>query len=115
MANASRMKHGWCALVVFLLSWITAQAATDAEVFENRCAACHGVDGRAKTAQGRKMKAKDLRESRLTDTEIERQIREGSKVKKGVSVMPAVGADMTDAEIAAAGRHVKTFRPVPPG
>lgn len=85
-------------------------AAEDREVFENRCAACHGIDGRARTPQGRKMKAKDLREGRLTDAEIEHQIREGSRIKTGVSVMPAVGHDMTEAEIQAAVRVVKTFR-----
>ena len=60
------------------------------------------------------MKAKDLRESRLVDADIERQIREGSRVKTGVSVMPAVGKDMTVAEIEAAIRQVKTFRPPAP-
>ena len=97
-----------------LFGWAgPAPAADDGTVFENRCAACHGTDGRARTAQGRKMKAKDLRESRLSDAEIERQIREGSRTKTGVSVMPAVGKDMTDAEIEAAIRFVKTFRPPP--
>ncbi len=88
-----------------------APAAEDAVVFENYCAACHGIDGRARTAQGRKMKAKDLRDSRLTDAEIEHQIREGSRTTTGVLKMPAVGKDMTEAEIAAAIRIVKAFRP----
>ena len=89
-------------------------ANDDAAVFENRCAACHGTDGRARTAQGRKLKAKDLRDSRLADADLERQIREGSRIKTGLSVMPAVGNDMTDAEIAAAIRVVKAFRPPAP-
>ncbi len=92
----------------------SAPAAEDAAVFENNCASCHGVDGRAQTAQGRKMKAKDLRGSRLSDADIERQIREGSRAKTGVSVMPAVGRDMTDAQIQAAIRVVKSFRPPAP-
>jgi mono/diheme cytochrome c family protein len=99
-----------------LFGWAgLAPAAEDAAVFENRCASCHGDDGRAHTAQGRKMKAKDLRDSRLVDAEIERQIRGGSRTKNGVLKMPAVGKDMTDAEIAAAIRVVKAFRlPAPP-
>lgn len=88
-------------------------AAEDAVVFENHCAACHGIDGRARTPQGRKLKAKDLRDSRRADAEIERQIREGSRSKTGVSVMPAFGEEMTDAEIQAAIRVVKTFRAPP--
>lgn len=98
-----------------LFVWtISLPADEDRAVFENHCASCHGTDGRARTPQGRKMKAKDLRDSRLTDTGIERQIREGSAAKTGVSVMPAVGKDMTNAEIAAVIRFVKTYRPPAP-
>lgn len=89
-------------------------AADDATVFEAHCVACHGSDGRARTPQGRKLKAKDLRYSRLTDAEIERQIREGSRNKAGISVMPAFGKEMTDAEIQAAIRIVLSFRTVEP-
>lgn len=87
-----------------------ASAEEDAAVFASRCAACHGVDGRARTPQGRKIKAKDLRDSRLTEAEVERQIREGSRVKTGVSIMPAVGKDLTETEIKAAIRVVLAFR-----
>lgn len=89
-------------------------AAEDAATYENLCASCHGLDGQARTKQGRKMKARDLRQSRLTDVEIERQIREGSRNKTGVSVMPPVGRELTDAEIRELVRVVKAFRP-PPG
>jgi len=85
-------------------------AADDATVFQNFCAACHGIDGRAHTPQGRKIKAKDLHECKKTDAEIERQIREGSVVKAGVSVMPPLGQTMTEDEIQAAIRVVKSFR-----
>jgi mono/diheme cytochrome c family protein len=112
MLQRSGMLYRWLMTLGLLLGWtLPAPADDDTAVFENRCAACHGNDGRAQTAQGRKMKAKDLRESRLSDAEIERQIREGSRVKTGVSVMPAVGKDMTEAEIQAAIRVVKAFRP----
>jgi mono/diheme cytochrome c family protein len=101
-------------LGLLLAAAVRLPAVEDATVFENHCASCHGIDGRVRTAQGRKMKAKDLRESRLTDAEIERQIREGSRSKKGVSVMPAVGKDMTEDEIKAAIRAVEAFRPQEP-
>ncbi len=97
-------------LGLLLTLTVPSRAVDDAAVFESNCAACHGIDGRAHTPQGRKVKAKDLRESRLTDAEIERQIREGSRNKTGVSVMPAVGKGMTDSEIQAAIRVVKSFR-----
>lgn len=96
---------------LLLAGIVPSPAAEDAAGFENLCASCHGLDGRARTPQGRKMKARDLRESRLTDEEIVRQIREGSRNKTGVSVMPPVGRELTDAEIRELVRAVKAFRP----
>ena len=105
----------WGAVGFLLLATGALPAVEDSEVFENRCAACHGVDGRGQTPQGRKIRAKDLGQSRLTDAEIERQIREGSRIKAGISVMPAIGRDMSETEIQAAIRAAKAFRPaVPP-
>lgn len=95
------------------ISGLPVLAAEDREVFENYCASCHGQDGAARTAQGKKMKAHDLRESKLTDAEVERQVREGSRKKTGISVMPPVGKDFTEAEMQAVIRVVKGFRPAP--
>ena len=98
-------------LALLLLRITSAAAAEVGPVFENNCAACHGLDGSANTPQGRKLKARDLRTIKLTDAEIERQIREGSKNKSGATAMPAFGRDLTDAQIQEAIRTVKSFRP----
>jgi mono/diheme cytochrome c family protein len=99
-------------ITLFLVSQVTAQASSDGQaVFENNCASCHGLDGRAKTPQGKKLKAHDLRESKLTDAEIEHQIREGKKNAAGVLVMPAFGQDLSDEAIKAVVETVKAFRP----
>ena len=98
-------------LALLLPCLASVSAAEVGAVFENNCAACHGLDGSANTPQGRKLKAKDLRASTLTDADIERQIREGSKTKSGSTVMPAFGRDLTDAQIQEAIRTVKSFRP----
>jgi mono/diheme cytochrome c family protein len=106
------MRYLWLIILGSLLVWAgPAFAEDDAAIFGSRCAACHGADGRARTPQGKKMKAKDLRDSRLTEAEVEQQIREGSRLKTGLSVMPAVGRDMTEAEIKATIRVVLAFRP----
>lgn len=88
-----------------------ADGGVDVEVFEMNCASCHGVDGRAKTPQGRKLKARDLRESRMTDPELRQRIREGSRTATGVWLMPSFGDKLKPDEIEAAMRHAKTFRP----
>jgi len=99
-------------ITLFLVSQVTALASSDGQaVFENNCASCHGLDGRAKTPQGKKLKAHDLRESRLTDAEIEQQIRLGKQNAAGVLVMPAFGKELSDEAIAAVIVTVKGFRP----
>jgi cytochrome c553 len=98
-------------LLCCLLSTVTAN---DSEIFENNCAACHGVDGRARTPQGKKLKARDLKESRLSDEDLLRRIREGSRTPAGSWLMPAFADKLTPAEIEASARHAKTFRPAEP-
>jgi len=106
-----RMRHRTVTILGLILAGtVSLLGRDDQAVFDNFCAACHGSDGRAKTPQGKKLKAKDLAVSQLTDTEIERQITEGTRVKKGNSVMPPMGKDMSAAEVAAATRIVKSFR-----
>ena len=85
-------------------------AAERSVAYDNNCISCHGADGSANTPQGRKVKAHDFRESKLTDPEIEHRIREGSKNKSGVTVMPAFGRDLTDAQIKEVIVTVKAFR-----
>jgi mono/diheme cytochrome c family protein len=44
-----------------------------AKIFVERCALCHGEDGAAATAQGKKLKATDLRSAavqKMTDADI---------------------------------------------
>ena len=68
----------------------TMPPAVDAEdVFAGHCASCHGLDGRARTPAGKKLLAKDLSESKLSDAEIVGRILEGLSDKKGSSRMPA--------------------------
>lgn len=99
-------------ITLFLVAQVTALASSDGQaVFENNCASCHGLDGRAKTPQGKKLKAHDLRESRLTDAEIEQQIRQGKQNAAGILVMPAFGKELSDDDIKAVIVTVKGFRP----
>jgi len=96
--------------VLALASVVPIFAVDGRALFENNCAACHGLDGRAKTPQGKKLKAHDLRESKYTDAEIEHQIREGKKNAAGVQVMPAFGQELKDEQIKAVIAYVKAFR-----
>lgn len=86
-------------------------AAEGRSFYENFCAACHGPDGRGQTPQGTKVKAGNLQESRFTDADILRRIREGARNKSGVMVMPAFAKELKPGDLEAARVVVKAFRP----
>jgi mono/diheme cytochrome c family protein len=86
-------------------------AAEPPAAFATLCAPCHGLDGKARTPAGKKLGAKDLSESKLTDAEIEKQILAGTKDKKGADRMPAFKDKLTPADVSALATFVKTFRP----
>ncbi len=111
LRNLPIMRCGWLILLGVLLLAGRMTAAEGRSVYENYCAACHGLDGRGKTPQGRKIKAGNLQESRLTDAEILRRIREGARNKSGVMVMPAFAKELTADDIDAVLLVVKAFRP----
>ena len=85
-------------------------AADGPTLFANNCASCHGLDGKARTPAGKKVHAKDLSLSNLTDADIEKQIREGKKDNHGLAAMPPFKDLLSDAEITALIPVVKSFR-----
>ncbi len=103
----------WAATFLTLLLPLLAAAGRAADgpaLFADNCASCHGPDGRARTPAGKKVRAKDLTLSKLTDAEIERQIREGKKDSRGLATMPAFKDQLSDDDIKALIPVVKTFR-----
>ena len=79
-------------------------------MFADNCASCHGADGKARTPAGRKVHAKDLTLSTLSDAEIEKQIREGKKDEHGRLAMPAFKENLSNDEIRALVPVVKNLR-----
>lgn len=117
-AVALLVREGWAqgvrsmfAARIFLSALLGCVVATSSgAVFENHCAACHGMDGKARTPAGRKLGAKDLSMSKRLDGEIERQILEGVKDARGASKMPAFKEKLSAAEVALLVSYAKSFR-----
>jgi cytochrome c6 len=86
------------------------RAEDGATLFAERCAACHGQDGHAKTPAGRKVGAKDLAQSVLSDPAIEHQIAEGAKDSAGRAKMPPFKDQLSPDDIKALVSYVKSFR-----
>jgi mono/diheme cytochrome c family protein len=85
-------------------------AADGATLFAKLCASCHGKDGKAQTPIARKLGVKDLTQSKLTGTEIEKQIVEGKRDEQGKEKMPAFKGKITDVEIKSLVTVVQEFR-----
>lgn len=90
-----------------------AGAADVKALWEKHCTQCHGPDGRGGTKMGKKLKIRDLTDTRVqsevTDEQMRRNIKEGVKDAAGkVRMKPA--ENVTDAEIEALVRHVRTLR-----
>ena len=98
------------ALAVAISSALPLHAAAPADVFGEYCASCHGADGKARTPAGKKLKAKDLTESKLSDSEVINQITNGTKSERGAERMPAFKDKLSAADISALAEYVKTFR-----
>ncbi len=68
--------------------------------FVEKCSRCHGADGSARDAEGKKLKGRDLTDAKEMkgekDASLEKSIRKGIFFGKA---MPAFGKELSDAEI----------------
>lgn len=68
--------------------------------YVEKCARCHGADGSARDAEGKKLKGRDLTDAKdmkgEKDASLEKSIRKGIFFGKA---MPAFGKELSDAEI----------------
>ena len=91
-----------------------AMRAADAKTnWANNCAQCHGPDGKANTKMGKTLSAKDLTDPKVqaefTDAKATQSIKEGVK-QNGKTTMKAFGGKLTDDEISALVKYVRTLK-----
>jgi len=91
-----------------------ARAANDdvgQDLYNARCATCHGQDGKAKTPIGTRLKTKDLTQApvwkELTDPAIAKVIDEGTADK----AMPPYKGRYSAEETAALLKYLRGFQP----
>lgn len=101
-----------CLLVAFTSAGNSSSGArrTEAdgapELYRTNCAECHGVDGRARTAKGKRTGATDF-----TGTDWNTDEARGIRIiSNGKSSMPRFKGKLTAAEIRSVFRHVLKFR-----
>jgi mono/diheme cytochrome c family protein len=97
-------------LIAAPLSTLAADAKTN---WTNNCAQCHGPDGKANTKMGKTLSAKDLTDPKVqaefTDAKATQSIKEGVK-QNGKTTMKAFGGKLTDDEISALVKYVRTLK-----
>jgi cytochrome c6 len=88
--------------ILFALAALSLAGAAhaDAALFQSKCAACHGKDGKP-SAVGQKMGAKDL----TTVKESEKEI--AATITNGKGKMPAYKDKLTDAQIESLAKYIK--------
>ena len=117
-----RLRRRWCgpvgrfrpagfALLLGLALGTSLRGEETAAIFGRACAPCHGKNGKAQTPIGRKLKVKDLTQSKTEDHQILEQIREGKKGDDGLVRMPSFKESLKPDEIEALVRYVKSLRP----
>ena len=93
----------------------SSQPAPDAELYSDACAACHGGDGRGRPREevGFSTPLPDFTDcsfaSREPDPDWYAVIHQGGPIRAFDRMMPAFGEALSDPEIAAILRHVRTF------
>jgi cbb3-type cytochrome c oxidase subunit III len=80
------------------------------DLFNKKCATCHGKDGNADTKMGHELNVAKLTDAalqaKITDDDIVKQITNGNKEKK----MPAFKEKFSEDEIKAVAAYVRTFK-----
>ena len=78
---------------LFVVGMSGAARAGGTEMYGKKCAGCHGKDGKAATAMGKKYEMKDLTDAKVqagsTDAQWQKIILEGVKGADGKTTMPA--------------------------
>ena len=99
--------------IALAASVANAWAADGKACFEGNCIPCHGADGKGYTPMGRKIHAKNLTESKMSEAEIVSRILEGTKDEKGQPRMPSFREKLSADEVSALAAYVQTFRKQP--
>jgi mono/diheme cytochrome c family protein len=98
---------------ILIAAPLSARAADAKTNWTNNCAQCHGPDGKANTKMGKTLSAKDLTDPKVqaefTDAKATQSIKEGVK-QNGKTTMKAFGGKLTDDEISALVKYVRTLK-----
>jgi len=109
------MQRNWSTTVIpgidllFVATMFCAPAKADeksAALYKQKCAACHGVDGKGETATGKAMKVRSFADpevAKMSDEEL------AGAIEKGKGKMPAYGKSLKPDEIKALVAYIHSL------
>jgi len=87
---------------------------TPKQIYDSKCAGCHGLDAKGKTKYGIKHRIPNFAtkkwQASISDAEIGKTIREGV-TEKGKKLMPAFKGKLTPDEVVALTLYLRSFGP----
>lgn len=93
--------------LILAIPTMTFAQGSGADIFKAKCAMCHGADGSASTGMGKTMGLKPLSSAEvqnMSDADLT------ALVTNGKGKMPAYKGKLSDADIAAVVKYVKTMK-----
>jgi cytochrome c6 len=96
------------ALAALVVSFVLPAFGEDsgADTFKNKCAMCHGADGKANTPAGKAFKALPLRDPMVVNSSDEELI---TIVKNGKNKMPTFKDKLTDDQVKAVVAYIRAL------
>ena len=85
----------------------TSQAARTRALFDERCARCHGRDGRGQTRLGEMLGPPDFTDAGWQKNASDERMR--NSIRDGAGQMPAFGRKLSRREVAALVAYVRDF------
>ncbi len=104
---SSKVIPGMCALAVAVVLCAPAKADDkSAALYKQKCATCHGADGKGDTPAGKNMKVRSFADpevAKMSDDDL------AAAIEKGKGKMPAYGKSMKPDEIKAMVAYVRSL------
>jgi cytochrome c6 len=103
----SKVIPGVCALAAAVMLCAPANADDkSAALYKQKCAACHGADGKGDTPAGKSMKARSFADpdvAKMSDDEL------AGAIEKGKGKMPAYSKSMKPEELKAMVAYIRSL------
>jgi len=95
--------------VIFVFAAVSCAYAQDdaAALYKSKCQVCHGPDGKGDTLAGKKVGAKDLHSPEVVKNSDAALF---DVVKKGKEKMPAYNGKLTDDQIKALIKYIRSLK-----